>query len=152
MQEIKQKYSEEISAWFNSAQTLLSRMPSSQYQYSVASTNIGQVSTVITMWCSDTTQSLQPWAKVKLVKGNKSPDCLLDPQLLVKHSAEVLHHISVPVLAVCGLWRVFTDCLMNEQGFTLFMADLCKLTYLLLTTHSTFSDQHLNTGTCLTIQ
>ena len=87
------------------------------------------------MWCSDTTQSLQPWAKVKLVKGDKSPDCLLDPQLLVKHSAEVLHPISVPVLAVCGLWRVFTDCLMNEQGFTLFMADLCKLTYLLLTTY-----------------
>ena len=107
-----------------------------QYQYSVAGTNIGQVSTVITMWCSDTTQSLQPWAKVKRGNEDKNPDCLLDPQLLVKHSAEVLHPISVPVLAVCGLWRVFTDCLMNEQGFTLFMADLCKLTYLLLTPRS----------------
>ena len=79
-------------------------MPSSQYQYSVASTNIGQVSTVITMWCSDTTQSLQPWAKVKLVKGNKSPDCLLDPQLLVKHSAEVLLSYQCP--RVGGVWTV----------------------------------------------
>ena len=82
-----------------------------QYQYSVASTNIGQVSTVITMWCGDTTQSLQPWARVKGGNGDKRPDCLLDPwsraQLLIKHSAKVLHLNSVPVLAVCG------ECLLT---------------------------------------
>ena len=139
MQEIKQKYSEEISAWFNSAQTLLSRMPSPSNPVSIFR---GKHQHWPSVHCNyNVVRRHNPiiatMGEGKRGKWDKRPDCLLDPwsraQLLIKHSTEVLHPISVPVLAVCG------ECLltvwwMNRASHFLWLICVNWPTYYLLLT------------------